>query len=366
MPVGAIVSFVVVFALTLLAVSLGLKFFDTRRKTQMTEMLHTAAGEPVEAIHNLLKEINSEIPSGFKALLASLHFTRHAQEQIQQAGLNWTSTRLLTSMAIAGILGLVLGTLFPLLVNAPITAVVVGLAFSSAPYFYVRKKRQKRLNLLEEQFPESLDFLSRSMRAGHAFSISLQMVGVNLTSLSFLAGAVGVGFGFGLQNIISNFISGLIILAERPIKIGDRVEIGGVAGQVREISLRSTTVVTNDNMAIIVPNANFITQQVTNWSYEDPRVRFRIPFGVAHGTDLPTLRKLMMEVAAGHPKVLKEPKPELFCIGITEDGLNFELAVWSSEATTSPRQFRSDLFFAIDQKLRENAIKLPAPPQPRP
>ncbi len=198
------------------------------------------------------------------------------------------------------------------------------------------------------------------------FFISLQMVGVNLTSLSFLAGAVGVGFGFGLQNIISNFISGLIILAERPIKLGDRVEIGGVAGYVREISLRSTTVVTNDNMAIIVPNANFITQQITNWSYEDPRVRFRIPFGVAHGTDLRILRMLMMEVAAGHPKVLKEPKPELFCIGITEDGLNFELAVWSCEVTTSPRQFRSELFLAIDQKLRENAIKLPAPPQARP
>jgi len=198
------------------------------------------------------------------------------------------------------------------------------------------------------------------------FFVSLQMVGVNLTSLSFLAGAVGVGFGFGLQNIISNFISGLIILAERPIKIGDRVEIGGVSGRVREISLRSTTVVTNDNMAIIVPNANFITQQVTNWSYDDPRVRFRIPFGVAHGTDLRTLRKLMMDVAAEHPKVLKEPKPELFCVGITENGLNFELAVWSSEVTTTPRQFNSDLFFAIDQKMRDNAIKLPAPPQPRP
>ena len=177
MPVGAIVSFVVVFALTLLAVSLGLKFFDTRRKTQMTEMLHTAAGEPVEAIHNLLKEINSEIPSGFKALLASLHFTRHAQEQIQQAGLNWSSTRLLTSMAIAGALGLGLGSLFPFLVNGPITAVALGLTLSLLPYLYVRQKRQKRLNTLEEQFPESLDFLSRSMRAGHAFSISLQMVG---------------------------------------------------------------------------------------------------------------------------------------------------------------------------------------------
>jgi tight adherence protein B len=177
MPVGAIVSFVVVFALTLLAVSLGLKFFDARRKTHMTEILRTAAGEPVVAIHNLLKEINSENPSGFKTLLNSLHFTRHAQEQIQQAGMTWSSTRLLTFMAIAGIGGLVLGSMFPLLVNGVITAAVLGLGFSALPYLYVRHKRQKRLNTLEEQFPESLDFLSRSMRAGHAFSISLEMAG---------------------------------------------------------------------------------------------------------------------------------------------------------------------------------------------
>jgi small-conductance mechanosensitive channel len=195
------------------------------------------------------------------------------------------------------------------------------------------------------------------------FFISLQMVGVNLTSLSFLAGAVGVGFGFGLQNIISNFISGLIILAERPIAIGDRVEIGGVAGQVREISLRSTTVITNDNMAIIVPNADFITQRVTNWSYEDPRVRFRIPFGVAYGTDLPRLRTLMLEVAAEHPKALKEPAPELFFIGFGDSSLNFELAVWSTESTTSPRRFRSDLFFAIEKKLRQSGIEIPFPQQ---
>jgi len=180
MPVGAIVSFVVVFALTLLAVSLGLKFFDARRKTQMTEMLHTASGEPVVAIHNLLKEINAESTSGLKALLASLHFTRHAQEQIQQAGMNWSSTRLLTSMSIAGLVGIGLGSLFPLLVNVPITAGVLGLILFSLPYLYVRQKRQKRLNTLEEQFPESLDFLSRSMRAGHAFSISLEMVGEEL------------------------------------------------------------------------------------------------------------------------------------------------------------------------------------------
>jgi tight adherence protein B len=172
-----IVSFVVVFALTMLAVSLGLKFFDARRKTQMTDMLRTAAGEPVVAIENLLKELNSENPSGFKALLGSLHFTRGAQEQLQQAGLTWSSTRLLTMMAIAGTLGLVVGTMLPFLVNGPITAVVLGLACSTLPYLYVRQKRQRRLNALEEQFPEALDFLSRSMRAGHAFSISLEMVG---------------------------------------------------------------------------------------------------------------------------------------------------------------------------------------------
>src|SRR5271157_1488736 len=177
MPIGAFVSFVVVFALTLLAVSLGLKFFDARRKKQMTAMLQTASGEPVVAIHNLLKEINSENPSGFKALLTWMHFTRHAQELLQQAGWCWSATRLLTSMAIMGILGLGLGFMFPLLVNGPITAVVLGLILFALPYLYVRQKRQKRLNTLEEQFPESLDFLARSMRAGHAFSISLEMVG---------------------------------------------------------------------------------------------------------------------------------------------------------------------------------------------
>jgi tight adherence protein B len=180
MPAGVIVSFVVVFALTMAAVSMGLKFFDARRKTQMTEMLHTAAGEPVVAIENLLKELNAENPTGFKALLDSLHFSRRAQEQIQQAGMTWSSTRLLTLMALLGVAGVVLGTMFPFLVNAPITAAVLGLGCSTLPYLYVRHKRQTRLDNLEEQFPEALDFLSRSMRAGHAFSISLEMVGEEL------------------------------------------------------------------------------------------------------------------------------------------------------------------------------------------
>jgi small-conductance mechanosensitive channel len=196
---------------------------------------------------------------------------------------------------------------------------------------------------------------------GFGFYISLQVVGINLSSLAIIAGAIGVGLGFGLQNIISNFISGLIILAERPIAIGDRIEIGSVAGQVREISLRSTTVVTNDNIAIIIPNADFITHSVTNWSYEDPRVRFRIPFGVAYGTDLELLRGLMLDVARQHPMALKEPKPELFFAGFGDSSLNFELAIWSDEMTISPRRFRSELYYAIEKTLREHTIEIPFP-----
>src|SRR5437016_1069849 len=193
------------------------------------------------------------------------------------------------------------------------------------------------------------------------FYISFQVVGINLSSLAILAGAVGVGLGFGLQNIISNFISGLIILAERPISIGDRIEVGGVAGQVRAISLRSTTVITNDNIAIIVPNADFITHSVTNWSYADPRVRFRIPFGVAYGTDIQKLRQLMLEVAASHNQALKEPQPDLFFTGFGDNALHFEVGVSSSEMTIAPRRCRSDLYFAIEKALRENHIEIPFP-----
>jgi small-conductance mechanosensitive channel len=193
------------------------------------------------------------------------------------------------------------------------------------------------------------------------FYIACIMVGINLSSLAVLAGAVGVGLGFGLQNIISNFVSGLIILADRPIAIGDRIVVGGVAGQVEKINLRSTTVLTNDNISIIVPNADFITHAVTNWSHEDPRIRFHIPVGVAYGTDLEKLRRLMLEVAAEHPKALKDPAPDVFLASFGDFALNVELIVWSAEMTFAPDTFRSQLNFAIEKKFRENQIEIPFP-----
>jgi tight adherence protein B len=177
MPLSVVVSFVVVFALSLLAVSLGLKYFDARRKNQVVGMLQTASGETAVNVSNLLKEIENDKPTGLKRLFTSMQFSKHAEEQIQQAGLNWSSTRLLTSMALMMVPGFGLGLLMPVLFNGPTTAVVMALFFGSIPYLVVRAKRTKRLNTLEEQFPEALDFLARSMRAGHAFSISLEMLG---------------------------------------------------------------------------------------------------------------------------------------------------------------------------------------------
>jgi tight adherence protein B len=175
MLLPVVVVFVVVFALSLLAVSVGQKYVDTKRKGQVVDMLHTASGDEDVSVSNLLKEIDSDKPTGIKRLMTSLQFSKHADEQIQQAGLTWTSSRLLTSMALMVIPGVLLGLWLNVIGAA--TPVVLGLFFGSIPYLYVRAKRKKRLATLEEQFPEALDFLARSMRAGHAFSISLEMLG---------------------------------------------------------------------------------------------------------------------------------------------------------------------------------------------
>jgi len=193
------------------------------------------------------------------------------------------------------------------------------------------------------------------------FYVALRIVNIDLSSLALVAGAIGVGLGFGLQNIISNFVSGLIILAERPIAIGDRVEVDGVDGQVTRISLRSTTIVTNDNISVIVPNTNFITNTVVNWSHGDPKVQIRLPVCVAYGTATEKVRRVLLEVAAGHPKVLKDPTPTVYFVAFGDSALNFELGVWTAEMAVTPRRFRSELNFAIERALRENNIEIPFP-----
>src|SRR5213595_1022118 len=191
--------------------------------------------------------------------------------------------------------------------------------------------------------------------------IVLENTGIHLGALAVFAGAVGVGVGFGLQNIASNFISGLVILAERPITIGDRVEVAGITGQVQQIRARSTVILTNDNITMIVPNTKFIDSPVTNWTYGDPRVRFRIPVGVAYGSDIGKVREVLLAAGRENPNTLKDPAPSVFLEKFGDNSIDFELVVWSKEMSYRPRRFRSDLNFAIAEKLRETGIEIPGP-----
>jgi small-conductance mechanosensitive channel len=191
--------------------------------------------------------------------------------------------------------------------------------------------------------------------------VVLENTGIHLGALTVFAGAAGVGVGFGLQNIASNFISGLVILAERPITIGDRVEVAGIAGQVQQIRARSTVIITNDNIAMIVPNTKFIDSPVTNWTYGDPRVRFRIPVGVAYGSDPDKVREALLAAAKENPNTLEEPAPSVFLDKFGDSSINFELVVWSREMSYRPRRYRSDLNFAIEKQLRTAGIEIPNP-----
>ncbi len=191
--------------------------------------------------------------------------------------------------------------------------------------------------------------------------IVLENTGIHFGALTVFAGAVGVGVGFGLQNIASNFISGLVILAERPITIGDRVEVAGIAGQVQQIRARSTVILTNDNIAMIVPNTKFIDSPVTNWTYGDPRVRFRVPVGVAYGSNTEKVSAALIAAGVENEHTLKEPAPSVFLEKFGDNAMEFELVVWSSEMSYRPRRYRSDLNFAIERKLREAGIEIAFP-----
>lgn len=198
-----------------------------------------------------------------------------------------------------------------------------------------------------------------------AISIGLivifQAAGIDLSTVTIVAGALGVGVGFGLQNITNNLVSGFILLIERPIKVGDRIEVGQVTGDVVNISLRSTTVVTNDNIAIIVPNSEFVSNSVTNWSYTDRSVRFNFPVGVSYGSDPEHVRRLLIQIAGQHPGVLQEPKADALLLEFGDSSLNFILRVWTRQYSTIPSLLRSELNFMIWQAFQEQGIEIPFP-----
>ncbi|RMG54392.1 MAG: mechanosensitive ion channel family protein [Acidobacteria bacterium] len=190
--------------------------------------------------------------------------------------------------------------------------------------------------------------------------IGLRVLNVDLTTVAVVAGALGVGIGFGLQNVVANFVAGLVVLFEQPIRVNDFVTTENVEGRIEEIKFRSTKILTNDNISIIVPNSEFTNRTVINWSHGDPRVRLHVPVGVAYGSDVDLVTRTLLEVAAETEGVLKDPEPQVWFKEFGDSSLNFELLVWIDQPEYHQR-LRSRLNYAIEAAFRRYGIQIPFP-----
>jgi len=190
--------------------------------------------------------------------------------------------------------------------------------------------------------------------------VLLQIWGLDVGSLTILASVLGVGIGFGVQNIANNFISGIIITFERPIQIGDFVKVGDLLGTVERIGARSTEICTLDQVTIIVPNSRFLESEVINWSHGNPISRLRIPVGVAYGSNIENVKTALLEAVKNHPEVLLQPPPQVWFQGFGDSSLDFDLLVWTGEPK---KQFKvkSDLNYRIEACLRHYDIEIPFP-----
>ncbi len=201
---------------------------------------------------------------------------------------------------------------------------------------------------------------------GMAIVIALNAAGINLTALAVFSGALGVGIGFGLQAVFSNFVSGVIILFEKSIKVGDFIELSsGVTGQVKEINIRSTLVTTNDNVDILVPNEEFIKAQVINWTLKETARRIRVKFGVAYGSDKEIVKKAALEAAANVEWTFDDGasrKPQVWLTGFGDSALDFELVVWLQDnAVHRPAKVQADYYWHLHTALEKYKLEIPFP-----
>ena len=200
--------------------------------------------------------------------------------------------------------------------------------------------------------------------------IGLNITGLKLTSIAVVLGGLSIGIGFGLQNIASNLVSGVILIFESPIRVGDRVTVSDMYGSVRAINMRSTVVATDDNIEVIVPNSQFISESIINWTHSNKEIRIKIPVAVAYGSDTALVKQALLEVAKDHPQIIQTPQPHVPSVtaplvrfvNFGASSLDFELLVWISDI---PKQFdiASDLHFMIDDKFRKYDISIPFPQQ---
>lgn len=211
----------------------------------------------------------------------------------------------------------------------------------------------------ERGLEDSIITITTYLLWGLGLVISLSVLGVNTTSLAMVFGALSIGIGFGLQTIFNNFISGLILLLERPIQVGDAVEIGGIWGEVRKINVRATVVQTYDNASLIIPNSEFISQQVTNWTFKDQRIRRQVKIGVAYGSDVDLVKATLLEIIAKTPNVRQYPAPDVLFWDHGDSALIFNLRYWTD--VDGFLSTESNVRFEITRLFKEREIEIAFP-----
>lgn len=207
---------------------------------------------------------------------------------------------------------------------------------------------------------DAIAILTQYVLTGLGVVVILQVLGVDIGALLIVGSALGLGIGFGLQNIVSNFISGIILLLDRPIEAGDFIKVGELVGSVEKIGTRSTELRTHDEVTIIVPNSHFLEKEVVNWSHSSPVSRLHLPVDVAYGCDVDRVQTALIESVSHHPEVLAHPQPQVQFLGFGESALNFEVLVWFREPRQQNR-LKSDLYFRIEAMLRQYQIEIPFP-----
>jgi small-conductance mechanosensitive channel len=218
-----------------------------------------------------------------------------------------------------------------------------------------------RLNL-RPGLPYALLSIVKYAIVSIGFVLALLALGVNLNRVTVLGGALGIGVGFGLQNIVNNFVSGLILLFERPVRVGDAVQIGDVQGEVRRIGIRATTVRAWEGAEVIVPNSQLVAERVTNWTPTEYRRRLDIPVNVAYGSAPDKVLQVLTEVAQSHRDVVASPAPVALFLGFGDSALQFELRAWTNRLDRHP-MVRSELGVAVYAALQAAGFSIPFPQQ---
>ena len=191
------------------------------------------------------------------------------------------------------------------------------------------------------------------------FTLALSASGIDMTKISIIAGALSVGIGFGLQNIVSNFVSGLILIYERPLQEGDTVEVVSLLGRVTNIGIRASNISTYDGAEVVVPNTNLVSNELINWTLSDKKKRQKINIGVKYGTDPNLILRLLSEICQEHPKVLPTPAPLALFVGFGDSSLDFKVLFWVS--FEDGLQTKSDINVAINNVLNEHNVEIPFP-----